>query len=215
MKKQLHFILMADVIGSRTAQPIKLMESFRSVILSVNQNAKKKIISPLTITLGDEFQGVIKDFQSALDIIMLIEEEIIYQKARFKLRYVLFEGEIETGINRKVAHEMLGSGLTEARSFLTELKSINDRFYVKISNSEKSEVINNALRVYQGIIDDWQVDNDYEIVSSFLENSDYKIVAEKLNKNRSLMWKREKSLRYKEYVSLKQVINYLGHNHHV
>ncbi|OMP76727.1 hypothetical protein BW716_23310 [[Flexibacter] sp. ATCC 35208] len=105
--------------------------------------------------------------------------------------------------------------MTEARSFLTELKSANDRFYVTISDTEKSEVINNAFRVYQGIIDDWQVDNDFEIVSSFLENTDYKIVAEKLNKNRSLMWKREKSLRYKEYVSLKQVIYYLGHNHHV
>lgn len=215
MINQLHFILMADVIGSRTAQPIELMDSFKSIILSINQNAKKKIISPLTITLGDEFQGILKDLQSALDIIMLIEEEIISQQARFKLRYVLVEGEVETEINKKFAHAMLGAGLVEARSSLEKLKNAGDRFYVRINDSEKSDVINDAFRVYQGIIDDWQVDSDYEIVSSFLEHGDYKIVADTLNRNRSLMWKRQKSLRYKEYVSLKQVIYYLGHNNHV
>jgi hypothetical protein len=210
MKRELYFILMADIIDSRKAQQIVLLESFKKIISVVNQNAKSKIVSPLTITLGDEFQGVLANLQSALEVIIQIEEEIINEKARFKLRYVLVEGGIETPINKKIAHEMLGSGLTEARNLLSQVKNSNERFYIKINNKEQSAVINNAFRVYQGLIDDWQIDKDYEIVNSFLKYKDYKTVAEKLNKDRSLMWKREKSIKIKEYLSLKQVVYYLS-----
>ena len=210
MKEQLYFILMADVIDSRKVQQDFLMKQFKKIVGTTNRIAKHKIISPITITLGDEFQGVMEDLTSALDVIIKIEEEIIDKKASFKLRYVLLEGKIETPINTKIAYEMLGSGLTETRNYLSSLKSSNDRFFVKIKNEQQSLAISDAFRAYQGIIDDWQVDKDYEIISYFLKLKDYKLVADKLNRDRSLMWRRERSAKIKEYVSLKNVIKYIG-----
>ena len=210
MKEQLYFILMADVIDSRKAQQNILIEQFKKVVATTNRIAKRKIISPITITLGDEFQGVMQDLSSALDVMMRIEEEIIENKASFKLRYVLLEGKIETPINSNIAYEMLGSGLTETRNHLSSLKNSNERFHVKIKNVKQSLALGDVFRVYQGIIDDWQVDKDYEIISRFLELKDYKLVADKLNKDRSLMWKRERSTKIKEYISVKNVIKYIG-----
>lgn len=201
---------MADVIDSRKAQQDILMEHFKKVIASTNRKDSHKIISPITITLGDEFQGVMRDLSSALDVMFEIEEEIIDNKASFKLRYVLLEGKIETPINRDIAYEMLGSGLTDARSYLSNLKNSNDRFYVNLRNEKQSSALNDAFRGYQGIIDDWKVDKDYEIIKHFLKLKDYKLVADKLNKDRSLMWRRERTAKIKEYTSLKNVIKYIG-----
>lgn len=210
MKEQLYFILMADVIDSRKAQQDILMAHFKKVIALTNRKSKHKIISPITITLGDEFQGVMKDLSSALDVMFEIEEQIIDTKPSFKLRYVLLEGKIETPINSDTAYEMLGSGLTDARSCLSNLKNSNDRFHVNLRNEKKSSALNDAFIGYQGIIDDWKVDKDYEIVKQFLQLKDYKLVADKLNKDRSLMWRRERTAKIKEYTSLKNVIKYIG-----
>lgn len=213
MKRNLHFILMADIISSRQTSQAKLMDDFKKIVHAVNTSAKESILSPLTITLGDEFQGVPSDLLSALKVIVELEEQMIARDARFKLRYVVFEGRIETKINPAVAHEMLGPGLTEARNLLGELKNSNDRFHVNITDIKKSAVLNDAFRIYQGIVDGWQADKDYEIVTSFLELGDYKMVADKLNRDRSLMWKRERSQNIKEYVSLKNIISYLALSH--
>jgi len=69
--------------------------------------------------------------------------------------------------------------------------------------------------VLQRIIDGWKLKKDYYIVAKFLQHIDYKQVATELKKERSLMWKREKSLKLEEYFALKEVITYLGGNNDV
>jgi len=70
--------------------------------------------------------------------------------------------------------------------------------------------LTNSFVALQSIIDDWKLEKDYYIVAEFLQHADYKKVALELDKERSLMWKREKSLKLEEYFALKNVINYLG-----
>jgi len=201
---------MADIVGSREKDQATLMKGFKTVIKAVNDKFQDKIISPLTITLGDEFQGVIIDLPWALEIIINIEEEIIHSRSLFKMRYVLFKGEIETSINKTIAYEMLGDGLTKARQLLENSKSTNDRFYIDVKNTAQSNALLDAFRVFQGIVDDWQIEKNWKIFSTFIELKDYKLVAESLDKDRSLMWRREKTGKIKEYLSIKSVINYIG-----
>ena len=52
-----YVILMADVIGSRGADQAELMLAFKKVVDQANGTLD--FVSPLTITLGDEFQGVV------------------------------------------------------------------------------------------------------------------------------------------------------------
>jgi hypothetical protein len=203
---------MADVIGSRKSDQNELIQEFRKVTDNTNASCHRHFLSPITITLGDEFQAVAKNLLSAITIILNLEENIIALNGEFHLRYVLLEGKIETPINPAIAYGMLGSGLTKARETLTGMKKNKSRFHVILQDKALENALQNAFIALQGIIDDWRPDKDYYIVAKFLQNRDYKEVALELNKERSLIWKREKGLKLEEFFALKKVINYLGDN---
>lgn len=201
---------MGDVIGSRRKDQRKLIDSFKQTINAVNKTKKRNFLSPMTITLGDEFQSVVADLPAALDIIFEIEEKIVAGGEDFKLRYILEEGAIETPINHKVAYGMLGSGLTSARAHLDGSKNAKARFFFYLTNDKKSQAFNDAFLIFQGIVDDWKISKDYRIIAMFLQHMDYKQVAEQTNKDRSLIWKRERSLKLDEYFAVKEIIKYIG-----
>lgn len=202
-----HYVLMSDIIGSSQKSHPLLMENFKKATKHMNEKYSDSIISPLTITLGDEFQGIVASLASAVSIIIDLEEFLIEQKFPVKLRYVLVYGEIDTMINTTIAYEMLGSGLSKSRKLLMDLKKSDSRFYVDIENAPLNTILNQAFAIYQSIIDTWKVEKDNELIDSFIKNRDYKLVAEKLNKNRSLMWKREKTLKIASYFSIKAILN--------
>ena len=201
-----YYILMSDIIGSGEKPQKRLMEDFKKLINEMNVSFQSDILSPLTITLGDEFQGIIKDLSKSVEIILSLEERIIHKGLNFKLRYILHQGEIETPINHKIAHEMLGPGLTEARFKLNDLKNEKNRFTFSIDDKPQNEILTDAFRIFDHITAKWDVGKDYKIVSNFILFSDYKIVSDKLNRNRSLLWKREKTLNMQSYISIKNII---------
>lgn len=200
------FVLMADVIASGEKDQNQLMIDFKELVHEINEAYKKQIISPLTITLGDEFQGIVKDLVASAEIIIALEESIIHKKLNFQLRYVLNQGEIETPINNHIAYEMLGSGLTDARFELNNLKKEKSRFGISIENKLQSDVLNNAFKIFDNIVQKWDLRSDYELVSNFIKFKDYKIIAETMNKTRSQIWKREKTLNIESYNSVKKII---------
>jgi hypothetical protein len=204
------FILMADVISSGKKDQKKLMVDFKDLVEDVNESYKNDILSPLTITLGDEFQGVIKNLVTSANIILSLEENIIHKKLNFKLRYVLHQGEIETPINTDIAYEMLGQGLTEARLKLNNLKTDKSKFVISIENKLKENILNNAFKIFEGISQKWDLKKDYELVSHFIQFCDYKIIAEKLHKTRSQIWKREKTLNIESYKATKNIIHLIS-----
>ncbi|MFV8270071.1 SatD family protein [Flavobacterium sp. GT2N3] len=201
-----HYILMADIINSGKKEQKPLMEDFKNLIEEANEIYKADILSPLTITLGDEFQGIIKNVAASIQIILTLEEYSIHKKLNFKLRYVLNQGEIETPVNEKIAYEMLGSGLTEARLKLNDSKYKKFRFNIAIDNLLQQSVLNEAFIIFENITDKWSLKNDYELASNFIQFKDYKIVSEKMNKTRSLIWKREKTLHMESYYATKNII---------
>ena len=209
-KNKDYLILMADMIGSRDRDQGIAMDYFKSIVGFANKKCAESILSPLTITLGDEFQGVIKDTKGAIDILFELEENIIHAEADFKLRYILVEEQIDTPINPEIAYGMMGDGLTIAREGLGELKSSKSRFKFLLRDKEKSDILNKALFVYQSIIDNWSIEKDYKIVSEFLLVRDYKLVAQELDKTRSQMWKREKHLQIEQYFDMKNIIFHLA-----
>jgi len=205
-------IIMADIIKSRNENPNQLMTKFKSLVNTINKEQKKLILTPLTITLGDEFQGIASSMENGVNLIFAIEEMIIKKGLNIKLRYVLNYGKIETKINTLIAHEMLGEGLTYSRKKLESSKKEDQRFKI-INNSKENpdEYINEAFSLYQDIVDNWKA-KDLETVSKFLVFDDYKIVAEKINTNASSAWRRKKSLKINEYASIKKIILHLLEN---
>ena len=200
---------MTDIIGSSQQKGAKLMKKFKTLVESVNSQQSSSFLSPATITLGDEFQAIMRNLISGLQTIIYLEEEIIRQKADFQLRYVLYYGSIDTEINPNIAYKMLGEGLTNARKVLNSLKDESYRFSIQGIQNPLSVALNEAFIVYDHLLSRWKPD-DYPLVSAFWMHQDYKKVAEVLNKDVSLMWRRERSLNLREYKAIKSVIGYLG-----
>jgi len=206
-----HSILMGDIIKSSRASPRQLMREFKKVITAVNRNSANLLLFPLTITLGDEFQSVPRDRVSALQLVFHIEEMIIRHQFDFKLRYVIADGAIETPINTEVAHGMLGPGLTAARERLNAAKKPGSpRFSFDLPDKDLGRELQNTFVALQAIMEGWRVDKDYDIVHRFIRDRDYKVVARKLGKDPSLLYKRGRSLMTDSYHALKSVALYLG-----
>jgi hypothetical protein len=201
-----NYILMCDVIGSRFENQSQLIVEFKSCTQYINIKYARQILSPLTITLGDEFQGVISDLNTVIEIIIDLEEYIIENNFGFKLRYAMVYGQIDTKINKEIAYEMLGEGLTNARFLINQLKKSENRFYLSLDHEETNIMLNNGFSILQSIIDEWNIKKDFELISNLIKFKDYKIVAEMMNKERSLIWKREKSLKMKSYFAIKTIL---------
>ena len=209
-----HIILMADVVGSSRTDQGQLMKDFMAVVKEINQTDKLAFLSPLTITLGDEFQGILKGLNDAVLVIQHLEETLIRTGKSFKLRYVTVEGAIDTPINREIAYGMLGDGLTRARQYIDLLKKSDQRFFFSLKNQAQKKALNNVFIGLQAIIDDWNPERDYYLVTAFLAYRDYKQVAAALKKERSLMWKRNKNLKIDAYLALKEAAVYIGGDQH-
>lgn len=200
------YILMADIIASGEKDQKQLLKDFKKLINEINESYSNSILSPLTITLGDEFQCVLKDVASSINIIIHLEEAIIDGKMNFQVRYVLNQGNIDTPINTEQAYGMLGAGLTEARQKLMDLKHQKSRFLISIDNNFQNEILMNAFKIFENITAKWDLEKDYEIVSNFIKLKDYKLVSEAVHKTRSQVWKREKTLNIESYHSVKNII---------
>lgn len=203
-----YYILMADIMGSSRQDARTLMLDFKEVIEHVNQQYQEELLSPLTITLGDEFQGIPYALEGAIQIIVAIEETIVQMHKKIKLRYVLLHGKIDTPINTQIAYQMLGEGLTKARYQLEALKKERrDRFHIQLpEDAHLATLLDLAFVGYQLIVDSWRT-KDYDLVKAFLEyEGDYKKVAEVVQKDSSSVFRRKDSLQIRGYFHAKALL---------
>jgi hypothetical protein len=201
----LHYILMADVVGSHSIDSQQLQANFKKLVAHCNESIGEQILSPFTITLGDEFQGVAKSLKGVLESIFYLEENGIRRGYDFKLRYIAHYGEIQTKLNRKIAYEMLGPGLTFARGMLSDKRRDRPRFLFMLENDYLSNNLNRLGKILESLTDRWKV-KDFPLISEMLSNHNNKEVGLKHKKNRSQVWKRRKQLFIEEYQLLKSSI---------
>jgi len=198
-------VVMADIIGSSKKKATALMKCFRETVEKVNRINKDSILSPLTITLGDEFQGIAKTPEAAMQVVFSVEKLARQSKVPFKLRVVVHEGRIDTKINRQKAYEMLGPGLSEARERLTSMKTSRGRFQISLKDEALSTKLSLGMSVYQGIVDQW-TPAQLKVVNAFEVKSDYRDVAKLVKRDPTVIWKRKRSLMIEEYNNIMKLI---------
>ncbi len=81
-------ILMGYVIGSSKQDARQLRKEFMGLVSSLNKKLKHDIISPYTVTLGDEFQGIGASLHAVIEAIFYMEESILRKGLAFNIRYV-------------------------------------------------------------------------------------------------------------------------------
>lgn len=145
--------LIADIIQSKE---ILEREQFQKNIESILKSVSKRsqyILSPYTLTLGDEFQAVYKNGNEILTDILHIVSEI----HPVKIRFALGVNKITTELNEKLAIGMDGPAFHIARDGILELKKY-EYSILKIfdGESKKYDFINNGLILNFSIMDGWK-----------------------------------------------------------
>jgi len=203
------YILMGDIVESSKYDAGKLRQDFMRLVNSCNESLGQSVISPYTVTLGDEFQGVAASLRATLESIFCMEEASLRKGLDFKIRYVALHGEIDTPINRLKAHAMMGSGLTRAREMLNDKRRGQPRFRFDLVDAHVMKQLNRLFLVYDGLIGRWDKE-DGVLILDMLTDSNNETVGQKHDKNRSQIWKRRKNLLIEECRALKATILDLG-----
>jgi SatD family (SatD) len=123
-KSAVYAILMGDIVGSESAHSIKTVHrAFNKAIDSANETHAANIASPLTITLGDEFQGLLTGLAHAWDVAAALRIRLLV--ADVSCRFVIGAAELQTPLNTKQAWNMMGGGLAAARDKLNDKRTRN------------------------------------------------------------------------------------------
>jgi len=201
------YIFMADIIESRKKNDLVIMWQLKELVHDINKTFFKVIDSPITITLGDEFQGILESFESLIKIIFFIEEECIKKGYIFKLRYVISEGDLDN-INYYSSYGMISPKLISTREMLNASKKNSSRFKFNLENidSLKEKKLNLLFSCYQAKIDSFPI-KDHMIIQQYLNsNTRYSEIASTLNMYDSTVWKKMKRLDIDTYINLKTLI---------
>lgn len=119
-----HAILMGDLVQSgENADAAALHARFNAAIDRQNDLRGGDIESPLTITLGDEFQGLARSLVAAFNIAREIRLDLLAEG--IECRFALGMAILKTPLNTERAWNMMGPGLAETRKRLNEKRANN------------------------------------------------------------------------------------------
>lgn len=112
-------VVMGDLVRSEASpSPDALHRAFNAAVATANDHAGNALVSPLTITLGDEFQGLLSSLTEAARLVRHLRFALLAEG--IDCRFVIGQARIETPVNREKAWNMMGPGLARARETLDE-----------------------------------------------------------------------------------------------
>lgn len=198
-------VIIGDIIDSKKIKDRKKVQvKFKEILDQVNRVYEEDIASQFTITLGDEFQGLLKTGRNIINIISDIE----FAMAPVELRFGIGIGEISTEINLKYSAEIDGSAYHRARAMVEALtdnakqystKQANIMVASQADNAEIDHLINSVLSLCSVLKSRWTA-RQMEIISIYLESeaNQYR-TAEKLGIGQSSVSKALSSANYYSY----------------
>lgn len=164
-------VVMGDIVGSEASNDrARLHRTFNDAVKRVNGQYSSEIASPMTITLGDEFQGLVKSRIAAFQIIHDMRLELLVQDV--KCRFVIGDVILETPLNETSAWNMLGKGLAAARQRLEEKGDPNTyrfSFLMEAGQEQLLEAVGAGLTYLE---EDWtRKQRDYVIAALLKKQS--------------------------------------------
>jgi len=113
---------MGDLVLSQMSSSFeKLHIAFNEAIERQNRIERHALVSPLTITLGDEFQGLSKTLVDGLSMVRGLRLQLLTEHV--ECRFAIGVVEIQTPVNVDRAWNMMGPGLAQTREKLNEKRS--------------------------------------------------------------------------------------------
>ncbi len=191
-------VIIADIVKSRNIANRKQFQNKLEKSISDASGKSKTIISPYTVTLGDEFQAVYKNPDALFrDIYSILID--IYP---VKLRFSIGQGEITTRVKKDNALGMDGPAFYNARRTMEMIKKI-DYSIIQLNSNNESDFffINKNLNLMNKIMDNWKFNSLY-IFNSFMHGKSIDEIAANLKISKRGVYKVADTNCIKEFVSV-------------
>jgi SatD family protein len=169
--------IIGDIVDSKKIKNRnEIQQKFKNVLSGINAKYAKDIASKFTITLGDEFQGLLKSRNNIMQIITEIEMAM----TPIELRFGVGIGDISTDINFDNSLEIDGPAYYRARKMIKEierkkLQYTEPRSNIMIcsgeNNNEIDELLNSILSVCTALKSKW-TERQKEIIYTYLSDNE-------------------------------------------
>ena len=202
-----YIVVIGDIISSRKVEKRDDLQKKLLVVFNDLNTAGdgKSLISPYTITLGDEFQAVYEKADDIFVDAIRILEKVFPQKIRFSFGI----GEISTEINRKQSIGMDGSAFYLAREGIEKLKeskgSIKFTLY-GLQDSELEKLYNNVLMIFSNLLEGWN-SNRYTVLRSTIAGKAVKKIAEDLLITEAAVYKNISDGSIREMIAILEIMS--------
>lgn len=167
--------VIGDVVKSRhTENRQHLQRQIAAQFAQLNRAGDHKLVSPYTLTLGDEFQAVYR----GADNLFRDCWSILYSVYPVRVRFSIGLGGLTTNINRKRAIGMDGPAFYSARDGIAEMKGSGAIFHVTRESVQVSKWINLSLDLISHFTGKWKR-NRVHILHRLLSGNSPKKIAQK------------------------------------
>lgn len=153
----MYFAVIGDIIASKKLENrFAVQENLKEILEIINKEYESDIASNFTITIGDEFQGLLKKGGRVIEIV----DKIKISMQKVDIRFGIGIGEIKTRIN-KLSIGADGPAYWNAREAISEIHKDNDYGNAKImiradENINLVKVMNETLRLCDYIESRWR-----------------------------------------------------------
>ncbi len=157
----MYYTIIGDIISSKSLEERKeIQNKLEKYLLILNNKYKDEINKKLSVTLGDEFQGLFTSFNSLLEIIHKIEAEMWPIKLRFGIgvgnisfdfgsENSPFQSDGEVWWNARKAID--GIKINKSKNKILDFSNIN----IVTSNEFLNKHLNSVLNLSYSINDSW------------------------------------------------------------
>ncbi len=204
--------IIGDIIKSKSIpNRRKAQEELGEILQTVNQRNEVLFASKFTITLGDEFQGVLKDSNGLFRML----DQISFSMLPINLRFGIGVGSLTTEFNPASSIGADGPAYWKAREAIEDVHKNNDygRANIQLLAQEPDTTVNlineilklTALQVSgwrESQVDVYKVILEEEIVDP--DEINHQLIAEKLGILTSSLSRRFESSGIKRYMSARR-----------
>ncbi len=166
-------VVIADVVNSRQIADRRVFQKRLERSLEHLQKSHSDLVSPPTVTLGDEFQAVYRRADHVFrDFFML--QRLLYPH---RLRVAVGVGRLSTRVNKRMSIGMDGPAFHLARQGIIEAKQSGVLLRVMMEHKRDCGWIAPALELLSHMVLDWKK-NRLEILQRLLDGEDPRTVAQ-------------------------------------
>lgn len=190
-----YIAIIGDIVGSKKIKERDIVQKkLNNTLDIINKKFSDGVASKFMITLGDEFQGLLKEGSNTIEIIEYIERKMHPVQIKFGIGI----GEITTAINPDIPFGADGPAYYNAREMINYLKEIKRRkkeadtnimIGTRNKNNEPDIILNAIFALCTFIKSKW-TNRQREIIYDCMEHGDNQIkVAERLGITQSSVQK--------------------------